>query len=35
MTAVALGLASSALWGLADFLGGLWSRRYAVPVVLG
>ena len=35
MTAVALALGSSALWGLADFLGGLWSRRYAVPVVLG
>src|SRR2546423_4446213 len=31
MFAIALGLASSVCWGLADFLGGLQSRR--VPVV--
>jgi drug/metabolite transporter (DMT)-like permease len=35
MAAIALALGSSALWGLADFLGGVKSRRYAVPVVLG
>jgi hypothetical protein len=31
MLAIALGLGSSVCWGLADFLGGLQSRR--VPVV--
>lgn len=35
MIAVALALGSSALWGLADYLGGVKSRRFAVPVVLG
>ncbi|HWI09297.1 MAG TPA: DMT family transporter [Solirubrobacteraceae bacterium] len=34
MAAIAIGLASSLLWGVADFLGGLKSRTYAVPVVL-
>lgn len=34
MAAIALGLASSILWGLADFLGGLKSRTYPVAVVL-
>ena len=34
MLAIALGLGSSALWGLADFLGGLKSRSFPVPVVL-
>lgn len=34
MLAIALALGSSMLWGLADFLGGLKSRRFAVPIVL-
>lgn len=34
MAAIALGLASSLLWGLSDFLGGLKSRTFPVPVVL-
>jgi drug/metabolite transporter (DMT)-like permease len=34
MAAIALGLASSLLWGVADFLGGLKSRTFPVPVVL-
>ena len=34
MAAIAIGLASSVLWGLADFLGGLKSRTYPVAVVL-
>ena len=34
MGAIAIGLASSVLWGLADFLGGLKSRTYPVAVVL-
>jgi drug/metabolite transporter (DMT)-like permease len=34
MAAIAFGLASSLLWGLSDFLGGLKSRTFAVPVVL-
>jgi len=34
MAAIAFGLASSALWGLADYLGGLKSRTFPVPVVL-
>lgn len=34
MAAIAIGLASSILWGLADFLGGLKSRTYPVAVVL-
>lgn len=34
MAAIAFGLASSALWGLADYLGGLKSRSFPVPVVL-
>jgi drug/metabolite transporter (DMT)-like permease len=32
--AVALALAAAASWGLADFLGGLASRRVSVPIVL-
>jgi drug/metabolite transporter (DMT)-like permease len=32
--AVGLSLAAAALWGVADFLGGLASRRMPVPVVL-
>jgi drug/metabolite transporter (DMT)-like permease len=35
VAAIALALSSSALWGLADFLGGLKSRTLPVPVVLG
>ncbi|MBA3328353.1 MAG: hypothetical protein H0T43_08630, partial [Solirubrobacterales bacterium] len=35
MAAIAFALCSSALWGLADYLGGVKSRTYAVPVVLG
>ena len=34
MAAIALGLASSVLWGLSDYLGGLKSRTFPVPVVL-
>jgi drug/metabolite transporter (DMT)-like permease len=34
MAAIALGLVSSVLWGLSDYLGGLKSRSYPVPVVL-
>src|SRR5215213_10452872 len=34
MLAVAMGLASSVLWGLADYLGGVRSRTFPVPVVL-
>lgn len=34
MIAIALGLASSVCWGLADFFGGLQSRRFAVLGVL-
>jgi drug/metabolite transporter (DMT)-like permease len=34
MVAIALALASAAMWGLADFLGGLQTRRHAVLVVL-
>jgi drug/metabolite transporter (DMT)-like permease len=34
MAAIALGLLSSLLWGLSDYLGGLKSRTYPVPVVL-
>ena len=34
MAAIALGLLSSVLWGLSDYLGGLKSRSFPVPVVL-
>jgi drug/metabolite transporter (DMT)-like permease len=34
MAAIALGLLSSLLWGLSDYLGGLKSRTFPVPVVL-
>jgi len=34
MLAIAFGLGSSLLWGLSDFLGGLKSRSFSVPVVL-
>jgi drug/metabolite transporter (DMT)-like permease len=34
MAAIALALSSSVLWGIADFLGGLRSRTFPVPVVL-
>ena len=34
MLAIGLALGSSALWGIADFLGGLQSRRRSVVVVL-
>ena len=34
MTAVALALTASLLWGLADFMGGLYSRRTSAIVVL-
>jgi drug/metabolite transporter (DMT)-like permease len=35
VAAIALGLSSSLLWGLSDFLGGLKSRTLPVPLVLG
>ncbi|MGI9098400.1 MAG: EamA family transporter [Solirubrobacteraceae bacterium] len=35
MAAIAFALGCSVLWGLADFLGGLKSRTFPVPVVLG
>jgi drug/metabolite transporter (DMT)-like permease len=35
VAAIAFALSSSVLWGLADFLGGLKSRTFPVPVVLG
>jgi uncharacterized membrane protein len=34
MVAIALALGSAVLWGIADFLGGVKSRSFAVPVVL-
>jgi drug/metabolite transporter (DMT)-like permease len=34
MAAVLLALAASSCWGIADFLGGLQTKRIAVPVVL-
>jgi drug/metabolite transporter (DMT)-like permease len=34
MAAIALGLLSSVLWGVSDYLGGLKSRTFPVPVVL-
>jgi drug/metabolite transporter (DMT)-like permease len=34
MAAIALALGSSLVWGLSDFLGGLKSRTFPVPVVL-
>lgn len=34
MGAIAIGLASSLLWGISDYLGGLKSRTFAVPLVL-
>ncbi|MDX6707037.1 MAG: hypothetical protein QOI48_2883 [Solirubrobacteraceae bacterium] len=34
MVAIAFALGSAALWGLSDYLGGLKSRSYPVPVVL-
>jgi len=34
MAAIALGLLSSLLWGMSDYLGGVKSRTYPVPVVL-
>jgi drug/metabolite transporter (DMT)-like permease len=34
MVAISIALASSVLWGISDFLGGLKSRSFAVPVVL-
>ncbi|MEA2183022.1 MAG: hypothetical protein QOF69_2207 [Solirubrobacteraceae bacterium] len=34
MVAIAIALGSAALWGLSDYLGGLKSRSYPVPVVL-
>lgn len=34
MVAIAFALGSSMLWGLADYLGGIKSRTYPVPVVL-
>jgi len=34
MAALLLALASSVLWGIADYLGGIKSRAYPVPVVL-
>jgi drug/metabolite transporter (DMT)-like permease len=35
VAAVAFALSCSALWGIADFVGGLKSRTFPVPVVLG
>jgi drug/metabolite transporter (DMT)-like permease len=35
VAAIALALGCSVFWGLADFLGGLKSRTFPVPVVLG
>jgi drug/metabolite transporter (DMT)-like permease len=35
VTAVLIALVSAALWGAADFFGGIMSRRFAVPMVLG
>jgi len=35
MAAVVLALSASCCWGMADFVGGLQSKRLAVPVVLG
>ena len=34
MAALAFALGSSLLWGIADYLGGLKSRSFPVPVVL-
>ena len=34
MTSVLLSLAAACCWGVADFIGGLQSRRVAIPVVL-
>ncbi|MDQ3722105.1 MAG: DMT family transporter [Actinomycetota bacterium] len=34
MAAIAFALGSSVLWGLSDYLGGVKSRAFAVPVVL-
>ena len=34
MLAAGLGFATAVCWGLADFLGGLLTRRLALPVVL-
>jgi uncharacterized membrane protein len=34
MIAVVLALGASSCWGVADFLGGLQSKRLAIPVVL-
>lgn len=34
MAAIALALGSSLLWGLSDFLGGMKSRAFPVPIVL-
>ena len=34
MVAIAFALGSAALWGLSDYLGGMKSRAYPVPVVL-
>jgi drug/metabolite transporter (DMT)-like permease len=35
MAAIALALSASCCWGMSDFVGGLQSKRLAVPVVLG
>lgn len=35
MVAIAFALGSSALWGLSDYIGGVKSRSFPVPVVLG
>lgn len=34
MGAIAVALGCSAVWGVADFLGGLQAKRFAVPVIL-